>query len=474
MMRKFGLKNPERIRDPIHDLIIFRENAPLDWAAWQLVNAPELQRLRRIKQLGASEFVFPSATHTRFAHSIGVFDYARKLISIISREIRLKRVEGKFDAQRARVAVLASMLHDIGHGPFSHAFEEARKAVSEQRYGKHVKIKKHEYFSAELVKSPKSRIGEILDAVNVNPVSVADLIEAETPTDMYHAVVSSSFDADRLDYLQRDRYMTGVGAGSIDLTWLLDNVRVANLDVSAVGGDEDGAIYRHSFCLNYKARDAAEDFILSRYRLYSNLYFHKTTRGMEQLISAVFRRIAAELDEVKKVKGLPSDHPLCKFFQKGGESVENYRVLDDTVVWGAFHSLARDGDGYLKDISLRILERRKPHCIDVQVVFPGNSEKQRRLKHSLSDTFKAQFGTDVFQDSAKLSFYGEIGGDDDKAQKRVMIMLKNGDLRELTEGGVASLKISEPERFFDRYYFLRDSDKTKADTAVEAIRGRQN
>lgn len=466
------LENPERIRDPIHDLIIFREKNELDWAAWRLVNAPELQRLRRIKQLGVSEFVFPSATHTRFAHSLGVFNYARRLIGIISRDLRLRRVEGKFDARRARVAALASMLHDIGHGPFSHAFEEARKAISEQRYGKHVKIKKHEHYSAEFIRATDSDIGEILSAVNVDPNDVAELIEAETPTDMYHGVVSSSFDADRLDYLQRDKYMTGVGAGSIDLAWLLDNVRVANLDVSAVGGDEEGAIYRHSFCLNYKARDAAEDFILSRYRLYSNLYFHKTTRGMEQLISAVFRGIASELDRVQKVDGLPSNHPLCNFFLKDGDTVQNYRVLDDTVVWGALHNLAKDGSAYLKDISLRILERRKPHCIDVQIAFPGHSEKQRRLKHSLNEIFKNQFGTDVFQDFAKLSFYGEIGGDDDKAQKRVMIMLKNGDLREITEGGISSLKVSEPERFFDRYYFIKDSDKTRADAAVELICGR--
>lgn len=464
------LTNPERIRDPIHDLIVFREDSRLDWAAWKLVNTFELQRLRRIKQLGVTEYVFPSATHTRFAHSIGVFNYARKLIDIIDREITLKRVGGEFNRPRARVAVLAAMLHDIGHGPFSHAFEEARKSIARQRDGKDAKIKKHEYFSAELVRAKNSQISEILLQVDVDPNEVADLIQAETPIDMYHAIISSSFDADRLDYLQRDKYMTGVGAGSIDLAWLLDNVRVAELDVSAA--EDATAVFRHSFCLNYKARDAAEDFILSRFRLYSNVYFHKTTRGMEQLISAIFRGIAIELDTNGKVVGLRDDHPLCVFFIKDGDTVENYRQLDDEVVWGVIHELSRNGSDYLKDISRRILERKKPYCVDVQVTFPGDSERQRKLKHNLNQKFKDQFDSTVFQDSAKLSLYGAIGGDDDRAQKRVMIMLKNKDLREITDPAVSSLTMTERERSFDRYYFLNESDRKLAEDAINEIRGR--
>ena len=290
---------------------------------------------------------------------------------------------------------------------------------------------------------------------------------------MYHAVVSSSFDADRLDYLQRDKYMTGVGSGSIDLAWLLDNVRVAELDVSAVGGDNENPVFRHSFCLNYKARDAAEDFILSRYRLYSNVYFHKTTRGMEQLISAVFRGIALELDSGKGVKGLAPEHPLCKFLTKGEDSIPNYMQLDDVVVWGAIHELSRNGSKYLQEISLRILERKKPYCVDLQVTFPGDTERQRKLKHRFNEKFKTQIDHDVFRDSAKLSLYGAIGGDDDRAQKRVMIMLRNKELREITDAAVAILTVTERERLFERYYFLNESDKKVANEIIEEIRGRK-
>ena len=188
----------QRVRDPVHGLIVFRAENKLDQLAWRLLDAPEFQRLRRIRQLGVSEFVFPNATHTRFAHSVGVFHTARKLVEIIQREIR--DVDQTFDDGRAEVAVVAALLHDLGHGPFSHAFESVQRS---RGIGK-----KHETWSAEIIQNAGGGIRLLLD--DHRPGSgfceeVAKLIETDDPTDIYHAVVSSSFDADRLDYLRRDR-----------------------------------------------------------------------------------------------------------------------------------------------------------------------------------------------------------------------------------------------------------------------------
>jgi uncharacterized protein len=309
---------PERIRDPIHNIIVFDDAGLVDEAVWKLLQTPDVQRLRRIKQLGVSEFVFPSASHSRFAHSVGVFHNARRLVQLIKREIVLKRVEGEFNEERAKVALFAALLHDIGHGPFSHAFEEARKALASERQDKasaKAKIRKHEVFTADMIEEESGEINQILGQSGVNAKDVADLIRAETPTDMYHSVVSSSFDADRLDYLIRDRYMTGTGAGAIDTEWLMDNVRVAAIDFSppdAGGGDQ---IFEHSFCFGYKARDAAEDFLLARYRLYTNVYFHKTTRGIEHLVSAFFRFIARDVSTGNKIVGWPTTIRWRSFFR---------------------------------------------------------------------------------------------------------------------------------------------------------------
>lgn len=466
------MSKTERIRDPIHEMVVFRAEEPLDMIAWNLIETPDVQRLRRIKQLGVSEFVYPSTTHTRFAHSIGVFHNARRLLKIIEREIKLKRVEGEFNPDRAKVAVLAALLHDIGHGPFSHAFEEARKALAEEQGdGKaKAKIRKHEFFTAQMIADPKGAIRSILTDAKVDADEVAELVQAETATDMYHAIVSSSFDADRLDYIERDRYMSGVGTGAIDLEWLMDNVRVAEIDVSPAD-EGNAAVYSHSFCLLYKARDAAEDFLLARYRLYTNVYFHKTTRGIEQLLSALFREIARLARIGTPVMGLSADNPILCFFAKDGETLDNYRLLDDVLVWGAIHSLALHGDGRIKDLAQRILRRERPACLDVQVEFPTDAERQRRLKHRLDQTFKNDMGATVFRDSAKLSLYGAIGADDSHAQKRLMIQLANRDLKEITDFSDATIAASDRERPFDRYYFLNDSDCVKAREAVEAIRG---
>jgi HD superfamily phosphohydrolase len=266
--------------------------------------------------------------------------------------------------------------------------------------------------------------------------------------------------------------MTGVGAGAIDIEWLMDNVRVAEIDVSPADTERD-AIYRHGFCLLYKARDAAEDFLLARYRLYTNVYFHKTTRGIEQLVSALFREIARLVLAGAGIRGLDPENPLVRFFSQDGETLENYRLLDDVLVWGAIHSLALSGGGACRDLASRILNRNRPACVDVQITFPSDVERQRRLKHRLDESFRAELGKTVFRDSAKLSLYGAIGADDNRAQKRLMIQFANRDLKEITDFVDATIAASDRERPFERYYFLNDADCRKAHEAIEAVGGKR-
>ena len=180
---------PERIRDPIHDLIEFsRED--FDQTVWDALESKEFQRLRRVKQLGFSELVFPGATHSRFAHSVGVFHTARRLSALIQ-----NRLPDSFDVDRARIATAAALVHDLGHGPFSHAFEDALKRLGLAR--------RHEDWTVAIV-TGNTEVSEILSKYAPGfEKSVADLIASETPVDIYSAIVSSQFDADRLDYIRR-------------------------------------------------------------------------------------------------------------------------------------------------------------------------------------------------------------------------------------------------------------------------------
>jgi hypothetical protein len=456
------MSKTQRIRDPVHDLIVFDEQESLDLIAWNLLETPEFQRLRRIKQLGVSEFVFPGATHTRFAHSVGVFHNARRLLGLIQRELKSGRVQGKFEEDRAKVAVLAALVHDIGHGPFSHAFEGARKSIAERRAKEKnkAKIKKHEGWTADIIENRNGHVWPILEkSIGAKDArAVADLLRADTPADMYHAIVSSSFDADRLDYIQRDRYMTGTGVGAIDLRWLLDNVRVANIDVSPPSGDAGEPVYTHSFCLAQKGREAAEDFLLARYRLYSTVYLHKTTRGVEQMLSALFSGIAIAAEEGKASEmGFGDNNPLVSFLTMDEGNLSDYLKLDDGVVWGSIERIARSTFPGLSAIARRILEREKPFALDVQQTFPDNAERQRRAQHKLDEMFKDRLGVDVFKDEAKLTLYGEIGADDEKAQKRLMIQIRGDDLKEITDFKDSTIVPSSRERRFLRYYFLDES-----------------
>ena len=166
-----------RLRDPVHGLIGFGNGGntfqnETDAIALELIDTPEFQRLRRIRQLGLSDLVYPGATHTRFAHSIGVYHIARQLIEVIRRDI-----SSEFDEERARVALLAALLHDIGHGPFSHVFEDlfdhtklclsrnelADSDLTNFAKEKHKKFKgSHEVRSAEIIKSNYTQVNKVL------------------------------------------------------------------------------------------------------------------------------------------------------------------------------------------------------------------------------------------------------------------------------------------------------------------------
>src|SRR5690606_17032557 len=214
---------PQRVRDPVHNLIGFGTDE-FEHALWRVIQTRPFQRLRRIRQLGFSEFVFPGATHTRFAHSVGVFHTARLLMSVIRRYVGEHNQQ--FKLRQAEYALTAALLHDVGHGMFSHAFETVGKEFGWP-------MARHEEVSQKLIRD--SEVSFILDSELGNGYAgnVADVIAQGIPNDLYCSVVSSQFDADRLDYMQRDRLMTGVQSSGVDTVWLLSNLEVAEVPMGA-------------------------------------------------------------------------------------------------------------------------------------------------------------------------------------------------------------------------------------------------
>jgi uncharacterized protein len=339
---------PQRIRDPLHDVIEFRADE-FENALWQALQSRPFQRLRRIKQLGFSDLVYPGASHSRFAHSVGVFHTARRLMRVID-----DHLGRQFELSKARVALAAALLHDLGHGPFSHAFEQVG-----QRLG--LRLPDHEQVSDLLIRN--SEVSEALRALGSGFANdVADLIRSAGPGSIYSAVVSSQFDADRLDYMRRDRLMTGTHTGAIDFEWLIANLEVGSI---AEGVDQETAASIDTFVLGPKAIYAAETYVLGLFQLYPTVYFHKATRGAEKLFTELLHRVVRlTMDDSAASTGLPGNHPLVKFGREP-ERIENILALDDTVVWGSLSLMTEAPDTIVSELAHRLRDRRLYKCVDM-------------------------------------------------------------------------------------------------------------
>lgn len=327
------------------------------------MNTRPFQRLRRVKQLGFSDFVYPGATHSRFIHSIGVFHTARMLMDVVDRELGDQR-----KTNREQQALAAALVHDVGHGPFSHAFEDVGRKLG-------LKMADHEVVSDILIRD--SEISEIFAEMGSGFANdVADIIK-NGPGDIYSAVVSSQFDADRLDYVRRDRLMSGTNHGAIDFEWL-----IANLTIESIPYGVDNSPLREiqTFCLGPKAIFAAESYVLGLFQLYPTLYLHKATRGAEKIFSELLLHIFETARSGKGYKtGLPAKHPLLEF-AIDPDDPKRVLALDDTVIWGALSQLAESDIPAISDASLRLRDRILYKTIDIRQAISlhfGDSDADR-------------------------------------------------------------------------------------------------
>jgi len=376
---------PQRVRDPVHNLIEFG-SGHFEHTLWELIQTRPFQRLRRIRQLGFSEFVFPGATHTRFAHSIGVFHTARQLVGVIRNYIETH--DQQYRGHQAERALAAALLHDVGHGMFSHAFEAIGKELNWT-------MAKHEDVSQRLIRD--GEIAAILDR-EFGPGyagNVADIIAQGIPSNLYDSVVSSQFDADRLDYMQRDRLMTGVQSSGVDPTWLLANLEVAEV---TLGADEASAGTVETLVLGPKAIQTAESYVLALFHLYPNVYLHKATRGSEKVFQAlIYRLVALRNGGLIDRAGLPSKHPILRFISDPS-NLDRALDLDDAVFWGALPMLVEADDPSIRKLAFALRERNLMRCIDVKqrveqeiplVDQAGRKERNARVRLICKEVVKA-------------------------------------------------------------------------------------
>lgn len=358
------------IKDPIHGAIEFEgdfENSLKDMLSDQF-----FQRLRRVKQLGFSDFVFPSATHSRFAHSLGVYAVAKRMLRVVEPDVQ----NGNWSRQ-GQACLAAALLHDVGHGMFSHAFESAAKsyhAFSKSTSSEGLKeAAHHEKVTSRILTS--SSIQDKLIAIGGAdfPQAVADMIVKKDESSIYTSIVSSQLDADRLDYAARDPYFAGVSSGGIDLNWLMRNLQVG-----------EGTKGRFLF-VDSKAYISMEQFTVTLFQLYPTIYLHKKTRGLEFLFSRLLRRVF-ELVEAGQTTdaGIEKTHPLAHFIL-APDDLENALCLDDTLFWGSLHLFRNAPDETVRNIANDFFQRKIPPMVDAwklaDEVVASSKEFKRRPAH---------------------------------------------------------------------------------------------
>lgn len=320
--------NKERmIMDPIHGFINISEYPVIE----ELVDSKYFQRLRRLAQLGMTSAVYPNATHTRFAHCLGVMHVFLILFDAV---VKKEKKEIPNQSEKRRLGAVAALLHDLGHGPFSHASESILDKKSESF--------DHEKMTREIIST--TDIAKILKKHNIEPDFICKILQCVVPSDwlFISQLITSQLDADRLDYLSRDSYFTGVNYGKIDIHRIANTLQIWHGD----------GIFNDTVIIKRKGISAVEHYILGRHLMYERVYFHKLSRCMEFLLVNVFQRAAELPDE---------ETNLSKVIVRNVKTTpELLYKMDDSICINLFHEWATNSDDkILQDLSSRILERRK-------------------------------------------------------------------------------------------------------------------
>jgi HD superfamily phosphohydrolase len=324
---------PSKIfRDPLYNYIGIDRTR--DKWLLELLACPEVQRLRRIHQLGVSYLTYPGADHNRLAHSLGVLHLMQLALT------HLKSVCDDEQVNRARAPLLAAALvHDVGHGPFSHLFEPCLGID-------------HEEWSIRVILSEGTEVNKVLRRVDPTlPQTVAALINTQNhdhPAWVKY-LLSSQLDVDRLDYLRRDSFFTGAGYGHFDWFRILNSFEFH---------EDDG---NRELVWAEKSMLAIEEYIFARYYMYQNVYLHKTTRGFEKLIEAMWKRARTLWNDDRDV-GLVAT--IKGFWAAQQPSIEQYLALEEFTVLQQIQQWTTSADKPLNDLARRFLSRNRLAMVD--------------------------------------------------------------------------------------------------------------
>jgi hypothetical protein len=307
-----------------------------------IINSSLFQRLRRVRQLSGVQMVFHGAEHSRFSHSLGVYEIANRFLTIPD-------IGSALDDRSKMVFLCAALLHDIGHGAYSHAFEDVFKV-------------NHETIGASLIME-NQELRRLLDAVDDMFASdVASVILKKKKFPLIEQLISSQLDVDRLDYLERDAYFTGTAYGHIDLDRLIRVIYIR----------------KGKLVFKYSGIHAIENYLIARYHMYWQVYYHAVSRAYEVNLEKIYSRVKDLLLSGFQFKG---DVEPLKGVIGNPKDLENYIRIDDYYINGLIASFTRSDDAILKSLANDFLNRRIWGYINDT---PENQSKIEEIKSKLS------------------------------------------------------------------------------------------
>lgn len=390
------------LRDPVHGYI----HVDLQ-VVWDVINSSWFQRLRRIRQLGGAYVVYHCAEHSRFGHSLGVYELVRRMVS------EVQDISNALNEREKVTAMLAGLLHDIGHGPYSHAFEGVTKTS-------------HEEFTCRIIEE-NTEITRILeDCCEGLSKDVADVIRHESSNPLLSQLISSQLDADRFDYLLRDAYFTGTKYGEYDLERILRTMRVHDGKQLVI---KESGVY------------AVENYIMARYHMYWQVYYHPVARSYETVLHLLFKRL-------KDLGYENVDEHVISLFEPiiSGKkiSLDAYFQLDETSCGYGFHLLTKHPDPIISDLAIRIRDRILFEYQDSQ---PNENRKIRNTLKKNGYDLHYYWAKDEVAQSPYVPYSGSGTGS-------IWVRMKDGSTKELSNASniVYSL-IHGPEKDDNKVYF---------------------
>ncbi len=397
------LERTKVFRDPLYGYITVDYKLISD-----LIDSKEIQRLRRIRQLSGVSMVFQTAEHSRFTHSLGAYQMANLVITNVMGMNEISEYE-------KLVFLCSALLHDIGHGPYSHAFENVME-------------KSHEDMSVSLILSPLTDVNKIL-SINDNLANdIASVISHSGKFPLIESLVSSQLDVDRMDYLSRDAYFTGAAYGHIDYFRILRSMLIKDNQVMVRASGV------HSI----------ESYLMSRYHMYFQVYYHPVARSYECILEGIYARLKDLALDNKEI-----DASIDSFISvlKNNDNILEYINLDDSYVNGFIKQLTRSKDKILNTLANAFLDR---HLFNfIELANEPTIEELNRINEKYNNT-----NGKYFYKHSKVSGVAYMHSKKSDIND-IKVLLPNGDIKSLDQYSpiIKGLRTSSYKEIERIYYF---------------------